>query len=122
MRLLNILIVVIALLCSFSVDAYLLKSPNNNVSWQSYRPGRITWTRVETDASAFAVKLTRAQPPYDALIYRHIGGGSPGQDHSYDIPPPKGGFPVGDHFRLNLVDVHNHGIIHAQSNEFTIHR
>ncbi|KAL9713335.1 hypothetical protein Ac2012v2_002940 [Leucoagaricus gongylophorus] len=100
--------------------AYLVKSPNDNEGWSSHHVGRVTWNRVNTDNKAFAVVLTRQQPPYNALISSYIDGGSPGQDHSSNIPPPPGGFPTGDHFRANLVDVDDHNTIYAQSNEFTI--
>lgn len=108
------------MLLLFSVDCYLVKSPNDNEGWFSHRPGRITWVRVDTDPSEFAVVLTRQQPPYNSLIYLHVSGGSPNVDHSFDNPVPRGGFPIGDHYRINLVDVNNHNTIYAQSNEFTI--
>jgi len=63
---------------------------------------------------------TRQQPPYSAQISSYVDGGSPGQDHSSTIFPPQGGFPTGDHFRVNLVDADDHSTIYAQSNEFSI--
>lgn len=79
-----------------------MKAPNANNGWKAHEPGKITWNRVDTDSPAFAVILVRQQPPFSQLINSHVDGGSPGEDHSITIPPPKGGFPVGDHYRVKI--------------------
>lgn len=118
----SLLAAALTVLTAPAAQAYIATAPDGStgLGWSSHAPGRISWSRVDTDPTSFAVVLTRQQPPYNALIYPSVNGGSPGVPHSFYVPPPRGGFPVGEHFRVNFVDVNNHDTIYAQSNEFTI--
>ncbi|KAJ3564667.1 hypothetical protein NP233_g8143 [Leucocoprinus birnbaumii] len=102
--------------------AYLVNFPNgnNNENWHGkYKSQRVSWSRVDTDAKDFAVVLTRNGLNIDTLAW-NVNGGSDGG--STWVRPPHGGFPVGEHYRVNLVKSANEpNTIYAQSNEFTIY-
>ena len=99
-----------------AVGAYTVTSPNVNEGWRAQSPGHISWSRADTDPTSFDVVLTRNQPPFSSVIARQVNGRS----SSYVIPPPRGGFPAGEHFRIDFVDPNTHNTIYAQSNEFII--
>ncbi|EKM81519.1 hypothetical protein AGABI1DRAFT_111820 [Agaricus bisporus var. burnettii JB137-S8] len=113
-----------ALLLSFvsSSFAYLVNVPNDHQGWSAYGPQTsLSWSRVNTDATSFAVFLTNQDRTVlleDFLVANYIDG----TRLTTKIYPGRGGFPTGSHFRVNLVknanEIHT---IYAQSNEFTIH-
>ncbi|KAF5362053.1 hypothetical protein D9756_002092 [Leucocoprinus leucothites] len=102
--------------------AYLVNAPNGDqgVNWKSHTPGRVAWNRVDTDPRTFTIVLTnqdRSVLPHDIVL----AGSVDGTRGSLNIQPPRGGFPVGEHFRINFVKVPNdQHTIYAQSNEFSI--
>ena len=105
-----------------TAQAYTVTGPGGTQGWRSQSAQSLTWTRADSDPATFAVVLTnqdRAVLPHDLVLAKQVDG----TRTSVKIYPPRGGFPTGDHFRVEFVkSADDQGTIYAQSEEFTISR
>ncbi|XP_006460322.1 hypothetical protein AGABI2DRAFT_68206 [Agaricus bisporus var. bisporus H97] len=116
MRSIAITLALVASACAYSVS-----QPSSSMGWSTSGGQPLTWSRVDTDPTNFTVVLTnqdRSVLPQDQVLIAEQDG--VGQT-KVSCNPPSGGWPVGDHFRVNLVkNVDEQNAILAQSSEFTI--
>jgi hypothetical protein len=102
-----------------SAFAYTVLTPNGSQGWTNHGAQLLTWQRVDSDRQNFTALLTNQnitgfQPQILAALVDGTLGSAP-------MNPPSGGWPTGDHFRVNLVqDATDLNSILAQSPEFSI--
>ncbi|KAH9482758.1 hypothetical protein JR316_0004858 [Psilocybe cubensis] len=102
-----------------SALAYSVLSPNGAQGWTNQGAQLLTWQRVDTDRQNFtALLINQNITDFKPQVLQALVNGT---DGSARLNPPSGGWPVGPHFRVNLVqDPNNLDTILAQSPEFTI--
>jgi hypothetical protein len=103
-----------------SACAYEILSPSNSSGWTTAGPNNVTWTRVSTDQTTFALVLvnqdTTVQPTPEVLIATVDGSLL-----VITVSPPSAGFQAGSDFRINFVNDSSHlTTILAQSSQFVI--
>ncbi|KAG6915664.1 hypothetical protein DXG01_010534 [Tephrocybe rancida] len=107
------------LLLSFvaSALAYTVTEPSSAKGWSAVGPQSLSWDRVATDPSTFAVVLTSTDGQVEQVLNAQVDGNL----LSIPVNPPSGGWPQGQGFRVNLVkDVNHVNTILAQSSDFSI--
>ncbi|KAF4619818.1 hypothetical protein D9613_005110 [Agrocybe pediades] len=111
----------VAVLFAFvsSAFAYQVLVPNGVQGWTNQGAQPLKWDMVSTDRQNFTAVLTnQAVQGFDTQVLKALVNGTLGET---TVNPPSGGWPVGEHFRVNLVqDANNLNTILAQSPEFTI--
>ena len=123
-----------------SACAYQILSPSNSSGWTTAGPNNVTWQRVSTDQTTFALvlvnqvrylPLTRTFSTWAHLLVFQDTTVQPTPivliatvDGSLDVitvSPPSGGFQAGSNFRINFVNDTSHlTTILAQSDQFAI--
>ncbi|KAF9464361.1 hypothetical protein BDZ94DRAFT_1256266 [Collybia nuda] len=108
---------------SFAVSAlaYQVTAPSASKGWTDTGAQTLTWQRVDTDRLNFTVVLTNedrsVMPINDQVLAAQVDGTL----LTTVLNPPSAGWPVGQHFRVNLVKSPEElDTILAQSNEFDI--
>ncbi|KAG6833939.1 hypothetical protein H0H87_007950 [Tephrocybe sp. NHM501043] len=97
--------------------AYTVTEPSSAKGWSSVGPQTLSWDRVATDPTTFAVILTSTDGQVSQVLAAEVNG----DQKSISVNPPSGGWPQGGGFRINLVkDVNHVNNIYAQSSEYTI--
>ncbi|KAF8914155.1 hypothetical protein CPB84DRAFT_1840894 [Gymnopilus junonius] len=111
----------ITLLLAFisSAFAYQVLVPNGSQGWTNHGAQLLTWERVNTDRQNFTALLTNQNiTGFQPQVLAALVDGSLGKAN---MNPPSGGWPTGDHFRVNIVqDATDLNTILAQSVEFSI--
>jgi len=113
----------LAVLLSLAISAlaYQVTSPNNVTGWLSNGDNTVSWNRVDTDPTSFAIFLVNQDrsvlPQNNQLLAQNVDG----TKGSVVLSPPAGGLPAGAAFQVNFCsDVNNPQTILAQSNQFAI--
>ncbi|PPQ65940.1 hypothetical protein CVT26_010702 [Gymnopilus dilepis] len=111
----------VAFLLAFisSAFAYQVLSPGGAQGWTNHGAQLLTWQRVDTDRLNFTALLTNQNiTGFQPQVLAALVDGTLGKAN---MNPPSGGWPTGDHFRVNLVqDATDLNSILAQSTEFSI--
>jgi len=111
----------VVLAVALSALAISVTSPTNTSGWQSNAVNTITWNRVDTDPTSFAVFLVNQDatvlPGKSELLIATVDA----TQGSISVTPPSGGFPVGNGYQVNFCQDSTHPTsILAQSNQFNI--
>jgi len=84
--------------------AYTVTSPSSSSPWTSTGPNTLSWIRVESDPTTFAVVLTNTDRSALPVNNQPLAASIDGTTGAVAISPAPGGFfPVGAGFRVNLI-------------------
>ncbi|KAF8640032.1 hypothetical protein AX17_001274 [Amanita inopinata Kibby_2008] len=100
---------------------YQVTNPSGAKGWTNSGQQPLSWQRVDTDPLNFTVVLTNTDRTVFPINDQVLSALVDGTLLKTSMNPPSGGWPTGDHFRVNFVqDTNNLDSILAQSDEFTI--
>lgn len=105
-----------------SAFAFQVTSPGQRHSWTNNGPQTVSWQRVSTDATQFALILTnenRSLMPDNIVLASNVDAVSA---NTLNVSPPSSGWPApGSGYRVNMVrSATDENTIYAQSTEFDI--
>ncbi|KAH9967258.1 hypothetical protein BC827DRAFT_577816 [Russula dissimulans] len=105
-----------------SASAYQVLTPGNTVNWTTSGPNAVTWQRVSTDPANFTMLLVNQDktilPAGQEILIAQVDGSTL---KVANVPPPSGGFKVGDGYQVNFVaSPETLNTILAQTGQFSI--
>jgi len=102
-----------------SVVAITVTAPADNSVFSPTSSITLTWTSVDSDASAFQPILVNPSYSVSTVLEQSVQTSS----SAISLPPPNGGWPLGDNWKINLMSISTStqkGGILAQSGSFNI--
>ncbi|KAH8830380.1 Quinolinate phosphoribosyl transferase [Flagelloscypha sp. PMI_526] len=106
----------VALAAILGVVAFEVTSPTATQGWTSSGPQTLSWKRVQSDPTSFAIVLTDGNPANNVILMDTVDATSA---TSTTVNPPSSGWPSGK-YQVNLVkSKDDETSILAQSGQFT---
>jgi len=105
-----------------TATAYQVVTPGNAQNWTTAGPNSVTWQRVSTDPTNFTMLLVNQDksilPSGQEILIAQVDGTTL---TVANVPPPSGGFKVGNGYQVNFVADPDHlTTILAQTGQFSI--